>query len=188
MQHHLLHSSAQEALDSLVDRLNAPYNGPLKNDNEAAATRLEEQRVKCLLVCTSDGVPLTRSFGSASKMVQRENGLSEAIIRNLESIMTTFVAISSNQLRPIIGGEIKTTTAFYCELTLQHVNAAPLVLTFVGGSRMNVGTIQSILPKVLKAIEPLRMALHNAQIQEAGNNMNPDAGGEYNEPMLMGHY
>lgn len=182
----LLHPSAQEALDSLVDRLNSPY----EFDAQHGGTD-PKQKIKCLLLCTADGVSLARSFGkrvySTSNGSMNMNGLSEQTVRYLESIIATFPALASTQLRALSEEGVKTVTAFYSDLILVHVYASPLVLTFVGGSAANVGAVKGALPSLLEAIGPLRKALVAAQTQGQEHDHDPMPVG-YGGEQMMGQY
>ena len=112
-QQQLLHQSIVSALDSLVDRLN------LTQPNKTYA----------VLLGTSDGIGLARSFGSHAK--GSSGGMSEEI---LSSIETTWATLPSNAsqgaghyLRPLGLGGVKTVTAFYDNVILVHVHFSPLV-------------------------------------------------------------
>ena len=201
----LLHPDAQEALDSLVDRLNAPFEIHMDNIDNAREDESEDKLLKCILLCTADGVPLCRSFGSESIYSKNINYNSrvddgeDVMLQNIESIMATFPVMASTQLRPFGSGPVKTITAFYNNLLVLHVFLSPcLVLTFVGGSEMNVGAVHSILPKLTSAIEPIKVALLAAAQQTADGdavalNMNmggtPSVGMDYaGDMMSSGHY
>lgn len=45
-----------------------------------------------------------------------------------------------------------------------QLNLTPLVVAFVGSLSLNVGFVQSVLPAVREALEPLRRAVHAAQV------------------------
>ena len=200
----LIHPSAQEALDKLLAHLNTPH--AFQDD--------VSKLLQCVLLCTSDGVPLCRSFAKrdgSTRSSNSENPYHEVMIRNLESIMATFPVMASSQLRPLRGGAVRHVTAFYNDMVLLHVYLHPLVLTFAGGECMNVGAVLSILPKLEKVIEPVRLALLEALQSEVNqqsnnsNNVSHDRYGQqssymygggmqdynYNEgsdPMSKGHY
>ena len=94
------------SLDQLVDRLNNPdYN------------------IFAILVGSSDGVGLIRSFGSSES-----KNLSEEIISGVESVWATLPSGSGHHLRPLgMGNNVKMATAFFDNCTLVHSYLSPLV-------------------------------------------------------------
>mmetsp|Transcript_24158 Transcript_24158/g.35305 ORF Transcript_24158/g.35305 Transcript_24158/m.35305 type:complete len:198 (-) Transcript_24158:333-926(-) len=156
----LLHSSITSALDSLVDRLNQRYPPPSNNHNNNSP-----QQILALLVGTSDGIGLARSFGSPTSTSQqkRTTEMSEEILSSIETVWSTLPSDSNqgagHHLRPLKMGGVRTVTAFYENVTLVHVHISPLVVSFVASPSANIGAIRANLPDLCKALEPIRLAL-----------------------------
>ena len=147
---HLLHSSVTSALDALVDR----WNNNLWNTTTAASTTAStamntttnaknsntttttNNKIHAILLGTSDGISLARSFGSTTAASDRT--LSDDVWTGIE---TTWAALPSNTTsaghylqQPLGMGNIRIVTAFYETVVLIHLHFSPLVSTVVGNS------------------------------------------------------
>ena len=118
-QQQLIHQSIVSALDSVVDRLNLT----------------QSNKIFAILLGTSDGIGLSRAFGSHAKG-NSSGGMSEEILFSIETTWATLPSDASqgagHYLRPIGLGGVKTVTAFYDNVILIHVHFSPLVSEVVG--------------------------------------------------------
>jgi len=135
----ILNERVASSLDKIVDRLNDPF-----------------YNILALMVGTSDGVGLARSFGTSKSSPH----LSDEVISGIESVWATLPSGSGHHLRPLgLGDDVKTVTAFYENCTLVHMHTSPLVVTFLATPNANVGAIRAILPNLQEALEPIRQTL-----------------------------
>mmetsp|Transcript_24489 Transcript_24489/g.35110 ORF Transcript_24489/g.35110 Transcript_24489/m.35110 type:complete len:203 (-) Transcript_24489:83-691(-) len=174
---HLLHPSVTSALDALVDR----WNNNLWNTTTTAATgstatsttlnttttkNTNSNKIHAILLGTSDGIGLARSFGSTTAAGSRT--LSDDVLTGIE---TTWAALPSNNTisaghylqQPLGMGNIRIVTAFYETVVLIHLHFSPLIITFLCDPSSNIGAIRATFPNLFKVLEPLRAAIDSQQ-------------------------
>ena len=119
------------------------------NAEEVLAKLLERlPGVQAISVSTDDGGCVLRVVGSAAPAAESGDGEAPAAAAPLavdggdaEATLVSLFTFASEQIGKMQFGEVQSMTAFYSGSCLVHVNCAPLVLTFVGGTDMNVGLV-----------------------------------------------
>jgi len=62
--------------------------------------------------------------------------------------------VSAEQASKMGVGRTRTITAIYADRVLVHVNAYPLVVSFVAAPDANIGMVHSLCPELVHALEP----------------------------------
>eukprot|EP01116_Phalansterium_solitarium_P016333 TRINITY_DN3783_c0_g1_i1.p1 TRINITY_DN3783_c0_g1~~TRINITY_DN3783_c0_g1_i1.p1 ORF type:complete len:138 (+),score=44.14 TRINITY_DN3783_c0_g1_i1:133-546(+) len=110
-----------------------------------------------------------------SKLIQSVPGLYAAVISDREGVtivkaasgpdrddelaLTVTFASATEHAGKLKLGRNRTITSFHDNRIVVQVNHVPLLMTFVGDVECNVGLLQSLLPDIKKALEPLRAVI-----------------------------
>ena len=104
---------------------------------------------------------LPRIQGSIAVYVSDKDGVvveSAGTTSGSESYGTIF-AICAEQAGKMSLGRTKTITAMYSDRCVVHLNACPLVVTFITRPDANIGAILSLAPEIVHALEPLHSTI-----------------------------
>jgi len=105
------------------------------------------------------------------KVIQRVPGLHAAVISDREGVavvkassgpereedlaLSTAFATATEYASKLKLGRNRTITSFHKDRIVVQVNYAPMLLTFVGDTECNVGVLQTLLPDIKTALDPL---------------------------------
>lgn len=81
-----------------------------------------------------------------------------------ETVLPTIFASAAEQVGKLKFGGVDSVTAFFDDVVLLHVNAAPLVLTLIAADSPQIGALHALARQLLPALAPLNKCVESADV------------------------
>mmetsp|Transcript_44895 Transcript_44895/g.140655 ORF Transcript_44895/g.140655 Transcript_44895/m.140655 type:complete len:132 (-) Transcript_44895:35-430(-) len=100
-----------------------------------------------ITLCSSDGSVLATAASPYADVETTDD--------DSQSRLATCVASSASQARKVLGASIRSTMAFFDNLIVIHVNAAPLIVCFICEVTANTGAILDSVDSIQATLRPV---------------------------------